>query len=405
VAWYDEIPGLPFQPEEEEVLKQIIDNAQAFRDHIAPYINNATSSQAEAETQRFYLRKLEGAEVFLVQETNFFRLELHKWCNVANEPPPLAQESKSTRKPRPTKLQKLMAMHGVDDPDDLPVEVKGKANSLRRKAKSFYASREAIYGPPAIKRVGDGVSPPESLRGGSISVTGHSRPGTSSSTSQPPLSATPKAEPMDLDMNIHPALRAASGSSAGGGGTSSLMGGLTDNALSGPALPMRYYAEALTLMNKSNDRRVRRSLLETQEPLVFGQRIADLLCAVKVWRKPTTDNEAEPDARPPSRPSAFVLDSLERLGAREEPAKTFFVEVLGYTPEGRVAAEEFYGQDVYARHAHTKQGPADVMLGGSGLMTDADVVMTDESEKKDATVTAASLDDERNGMDALLDGE
>src|SRR5690349_15587113 len=45
VVWYEEIPGLPFQPEEEGVLKQIIDNAQGFRDHIAPYIAKETSSQ------------------------------------------------------------------------------------------------------------------------------------------------------------------------------------------------------------------------------------------------------------------------------------------------------------------------------------------------------------------------
>ncbi|CAI4214758.1 unnamed protein product [Parascedosporium putredinis] len=116
MVWFDEIPNLPFQPEEEEVLQKIIDNAQAFRDHIRPYINPVLSSQAEAETQRFYLRKLEGSE-----------------------------ESKSTRKPRPTKLQKLMAQHGVEDPDDLPEDVKGKANSLRRKAR-YYASREGAKG-------------------------------------------------------------------------------------------------------------------------------------------------------------------------------------------------------------------------------------------------------------------
>lgn len=109
------------------------------------------SSRAEAETQRFYLRKLEGAEVFLVTETNFFRQELHKWCHVTSEPPPLFQESKSTRKPRPTKLQKLMAQYGVEDPDDLPEEVKGKANSLRRKSKYYQGRAEGV---------GSGMSPP-----------------------------------------------------------------------------------------------------------------------------------------------------------------------------------------------------------------------------------------------------
>jgi histone demethylase JARID1 len=134
-VWFDDISHLPFQPEEEEVLKKIIDNAQAFRNHVAGYINPLLSSQAEAETQRFYLRKIEGAEILLVKETNFFRQELFKWCRIADEPPPLIEESKSTRKPRPTKLQKMLAEYGVDDPDNLPDEVKGKANSLRRKTK------------------------------------------------------------------------------------------------------------------------------------------------------------------------------------------------------------------------------------------------------------------------------
>ncbi|KAM7216436.1 Lid2 complex component lid2 [Rhypophila decipiens] len=134
VQWRDEIPGLPFQPEEAELLNKIIDNAQDFRNHIAALCNPVLSQRAEAEVQRFFLRKIEGAEVLLAHETNFFRQELHKWCPVAPDPPPVLDQSKSTRKPRPTKLQKLLQQYNVDDPDDLPEEVKGKANSLKRKA-------------------------------------------------------------------------------------------------------------------------------------------------------------------------------------------------------------------------------------------------------------------------------
>lgn len=134
IALVDEIPGLPFQPEEEEALRAIINNAQAFRDHIVQFCNPLASSESEAETQRFYLRKIEGAEVLLAYETNFFRQELHKWCPVAPNPPPFLEVSLSTRKPRPTKLQKMLAEYGVDNPDDLPEHAKGKANSLRRKA-------------------------------------------------------------------------------------------------------------------------------------------------------------------------------------------------------------------------------------------------------------------------------
>ncbi|KXX73938.1 Lid2 complex component lid2 [Madurella mycetomatis] len=148
VAWQDEIPNLPFQPEEEEVLKKIIDNAQEFRNHIASYCNPILATASEAETQRFYLRKIEGAEILLAYETNFFRQELHKWSPVAPDPPPVLESSKSTRKPRPTKLQKMLAQYGVDDPDDLPEDVKGKANSLKRKALNAEAAAAAASAAP-----------------------------------------------------------------------------------------------------------------------------------------------------------------------------------------------------------------------------------------------------------------
>ncbi|EHK20007.1 uncharacterized protein TRIVIDRAFT_47924 [Trichoderma virens Gv29-8] len=153
ISLADEIPGLPFQPEEEEVLRSIIDNAQNFRDKIAQYCNPLLSTEAEAETQRFFLRKLEGAEILLSYETNFFRQELHKWCPVAPEPPPILQVSLSTRKPRPTKLQKMLVEYGVDNPDDLPEHAKGKANSLRRKAANAEAAAAAAQAPTAMPSV------------------------------------------------------------------------------------------------------------------------------------------------------------------------------------------------------------------------------------------------------------
>lgn len=146
-ALVDEIPSLPFQPEEEDLLRQIIENAQTFRDHISRYCNPLFSTKAEAETQRFYLRKIEGAEVLLAFETNYFRQELHKWCPVAPEPPPILEVSLSTRKPRPTKLQKMLAEYGVDNPDDLPEHAKGKANSLRRKAVNAEAATALTQAP------------------------------------------------------------------------------------------------------------------------------------------------------------------------------------------------------------------------------------------------------------------
>lgn len=144
-ALVDEIAYLPFQPEEEELFRQIIDNAQTFRDHIVQFCNPLLSTEAEAETQRFYLRKIEGAEVLLAYETNFFRQELHKWCPVAPQAPPFLEVSLSTRKPRPTKLQKMLAEYGVENPDDLPEHAKGKANSLRRKALNAEAAAATTH--------------------------------------------------------------------------------------------------------------------------------------------------------------------------------------------------------------------------------------------------------------------
>jgi hypothetical protein len=106
--WQDEIAGLPFQPDEEDILDRIIDNAQNFRTLVAPFCNPIMATSEEADTQRFYLRKIEGAEILLSYETNYFRQELHKWAPVAPEPPPVLEVSTSTRKPRPTQMSQLL---------------------------------------------------------------------------------------------------------------------------------------------------------------------------------------------------------------------------------------------------------------------------------------------------------
>ncbi|KAH8805752.1 PLU-1-like protein-domain-containing protein [Xylogone sp. PMI_703] len=140
-TWQDEIPNLPFQPDEEELLEKIINNAQEFRNHVAPFCNPVMATADESETQRFYLRKIEGAEILLAYETNFFRQELHKWSPVAPDPPPVLESSKSTRKPRPTKLQKLMASFGVSDPEALPQNLRTKPHNFKRKSSEPSSSR------------------------------------------------------------------------------------------------------------------------------------------------------------------------------------------------------------------------------------------------------------------------
>ncbi|KAK0652588.1 PLU-1-like protein-domain-containing protein [Cercophora newfieldiana] len=221
IAWRDEIPGLPFQPEEEDVLNDIIGTAQRFRDHIAAYCNPVLATASEAETQRFYLRKIEGAEILLAYETNFFRQQVHKWSPVAPEPPPVLESSKSTRKPRPTKLQKMLAQYGVDDPDDLPESVKGKANSLKRKALNAEAAA-AVHGASSGTTTSPGANPygptgvPFFSRNSSsqpqtpgLSISGnahvHASHGPDSATSSHARSGSNsifKADRMDLDPTL-----------------------------------------------------------------------------------------------------------------------------------------------------------------------------------------------------------
>src|SRR3954451_20883707 len=59
-AWQNEIPLLPSRPDEEDILLKIIDNAQEFRNYISPFCNSVIATADQAETQRFYLRKVEG---------------------------------------------------------------------------------------------------------------------------------------------------------------------------------------------------------------------------------------------------------------------------------------------------------------------------------------------------------
>ena len=131
--WQDEIPTLPFQPEEEDILDRIVDKAGTFRDFLQQYTNNnICRTSEEMPTILFYLRKLEGAEVLLSYETNLFRQEVYKWQPIAPEPPPIIETSLSTRKPRPTKQQKLMAQMGITNPEDLPINLRSKHSTKRK---------------------------------------------------------------------------------------------------------------------------------------------------------------------------------------------------------------------------------------------------------------------------------
>ncbi|POR33792.1 Lid2 complex component lid2 [Tolypocladium paradoxum] len=352
VALADEVPALPFQPEEEEVLTRIIDNAQTFRDRIARYCNPLLSTEAEAETQRFYLRKLEGAEVLLAYETNFFRQELHKWCPVAPEAPPILEVSLSTRKPRPTKLQKMLAEYGVDNPDDLPEHAKGKANSLRRKAANAEAAAAAaqstssgvIMPPPTSAGFGGPTFFARMINptAGGAATLSHGHPAGSASPSDKDRG---KAEAMDVDSGLHPGF-------LGSGGPQVLV---DDSAMS-----------------------LEERLLRDQE---------------------------------------------DGINLQTEAVKSKALEILGRTEVGRKEAEKIWGSDVWgaSRRSMSDQGRPMTPVDMDGMakhdegtvdqmfkdMTNQDD--EDDQKKRDGAangpVTAESLESERNGMDALLDGE
>jgi len=133
---------------------------------------------------RFYLRKIEGAEILLSPETNFFRTELHKWMPIAPDPPPVVEVSMSTRKPRPTKQQKLMAQMGITNPDDLPPQLRTKAHSFSKKKPAETNGKP----PPPIKPApskGSMTSSPVTPTSQTHPLLGQS---SSSSSSQPPPS-------------------------------------------------------------------------------------------------------------------------------------------------------------------------------------------------------------------------
>jgi hypothetical protein len=108
------------------VLASIIDTAVKFRDSIQHIICSIISTPDDLTNQRFYLRKIEGADVLLVNETNYLRAQLHKWAPVASEPPKGIEVSLSTRKPRPTKVQKLLTSLGVKRIEEVPEHLRPK---------------------------------------------------------------------------------------------------------------------------------------------------------------------------------------------------------------------------------------------------------------------------------------
>ena len=166
MEWREEIQDLPFQPEEEDILNEIIEQATKFREFVRPFINPVVSSSEELSTHRFYLRKIEGAEILLTSETNFFRQEVHRWAPVAPEAPPVLRESLSTRKPRPTKQQRLMQQHNVSTPEELPLQFRQRDYNPN-KARPKVSNGNATIAAAPSRRPRSSHSTPTSATGSS----------------------------------------------------------------------------------------------------------------------------------------------------------------------------------------------------------------------------------------------
>ncbi|CCG84149.1 protein of unknown function [Taphrina deformans PYCC 5710] len=99
--------NLPLRTPELEKLSLITATAHRFKERVMPLLSTyLTLTSAELPTLKFYLRKLEGAEILLATETNFFRAKIHDICPIAPTPPPKIDESKSTKKPRLSKKKR-----------------------------------------------------------------------------------------------------------------------------------------------------------------------------------------------------------------------------------------------------------------------------------------------------------
>lgn len=361
ISWQDEIADLPFQPEEEEVLRKVIDNAQDFRNHIAVYCNPIMATASEAETQRFYLRKIEGAEILLAFETNFFRQELHKWSPVAPEPPPVLDVSKSTRKPRPTKLQKMLAQYGVEDPDDLPEDMRAKAVNLKRKAMHAEAAAAAAVPP------GPGVPNPTSPSSHSFGSGGH---GFFGRNSQPPTPALPGSS------HGHP--MRGQGSASSSRPSSALRGGPIEVDGSDSA---RLHPDFF--MSNGNEGPGPRLLTADREPLSLEERLL---------------NGQDDDLQ-------------------SEAGKRKALEILGRTEEGRRKAEEMFGPAIWDSEGGLRR-TSDTITGEAELRQEdgddkdvdrmfLDLTNADDDDgegKKSAAVTTESFEAERDAM-TMMDSD
>ena len=112
--WVQAAETLPFRPDELSIVNKNVALAEAWVASIQPIIQSGQT--LSIEKCRFYLRKIEGAEVFLPNEYNFFRRAAHSLAPLTSTPPPLVAESKVVKKPR-TKKPKPDTTVSSQDPN------------------------------------------------------------------------------------------------------------------------------------------------------------------------------------------------------------------------------------------------------------------------------------------------
>jgi hypothetical protein len=111
-GWEESAMTLPFQPDELALVMKITATAKAWVASIQPFIQDR--QRHTISRCRFYLRKMEGAEVFLPNEYNLMRHFAHALAPVTATPPPVVAESKVIKKPRAKKPKPDAPQH---DPD------------------------------------------------------------------------------------------------------------------------------------------------------------------------------------------------------------------------------------------------------------------------------------------------
>jgi [histone H3]-trimethyl-L-lysine4 demethylase len=104
--WAWKASRLPLRPEEFVIIEKVIELTEFWATSIEPIVQSTSSTSIPSlAICRYYIRKLEGSEVFLPRAYNFFRKAAHQLAPLTTTPPPTVNESKLVKKPREKKVK------------------------------------------------------------------------------------------------------------------------------------------------------------------------------------------------------------------------------------------------------------------------------------------------------------